>query len=96
MTRQHGEMAEARQLGDQVLGDAVAEVGPLRVAAEFVEGKDGQHRHVGGRRRNGRLRRAGGEESIGAHRAIDVLEPMLAHELEGEIELAVQIVPDGA
>ena len=41
------QIAEARQLGDQVLGDAVAEVALRRVAAQIVERQHGDRRALG-------------------------------------------------
>ena len=58
------QLGEARELGDDVFGDAVAEVFLAWVAAHVGEGKDGDRGLVGQCQR--RLLLGGGELSVGA------------------------------
>lgn len=52
----HDQLVEAGQLGDDVLGDAVAEISLLRIAAHVVEGQDGDGRSAAGQIVSGRFR----------------------------------------
>ena len=58
VARQHMQVPEARQLGDDVFGDAVAEILLLDIAAHAGEGQDGDGwlvaRRGGGRDRQAR------------------------------------------
>ena len=89
----HHELAEARQLGDHVVRDAVAEIDLLRVAAHVLERQHRDGRLFAGLwRRWPRRRRALRRQPVGSHGPGDVLQVLLAHILEGEIELARQLI----
>jgi hypothetical protein len=47
ISRDDKELGEARELGDDVFGNAVAEIILLRIAAVVAEGKDGDGGFVG-------------------------------------------------
>jgi hypothetical protein len=47
MARDHEHRPEPGKLGDDVVGDAVAEIGLRRVTAQVEEGQDGDRRLVG-------------------------------------------------
>ena len=88
----HEERLEARQLRNQVVGDAVREVVPLRTAAHVDEG---QERDRGLRRETarraaalgtGRRRRRIQGHAIDADRLQDVLDLVLAEAFEPEIQ----------
>jgi hypothetical protein len=95
------QQAEARQLGDDVLGDAVGEVVLLRVARHVGEGQHRDRRLVGDRERLFRKRR---RTFVGALRAQpvdpnglgDILHLLFAAILEGEIQLAVDRIERAA
>jgi hypothetical protein len=88
MPGRHGQARQLRQIGDQILGETVAEVFLLRVAGEIVKRQHGNRGSV----RQGRYRslrnpargRAGPLPRV--HRLRDILDLLLAQIFEGEIE----------
>ena len=138
VAREHAQIARPRQLGQDVLGQAIAEILLVCVTAEVDEGKDGDPRTFGctgrldcslGRRRpmlaqepcarrEERQDRRGDRHrslpphalirggafwrrsrlrthAVDAHRLGDVLNLLLAQEIEPEVELAFDRVVDG-
>ncbi|MFO1059349.1 MAG: hypothetical protein U1E53_20575 [Dongiaceae bacterium] len=84
---------DPRQVGDDVLGYAVAEILLLRVAAHVGKGQDDDRRLA---RRRGRRRRShvGAAHAIEPDRLGDVLQGPLAEILEGEVDLAADLGMD--
>ena len=89
------ERSETREPGDDVLRNAVAEVRLLGVAADVVERKNGDGGLVGqgqwciGHRRGRFLGPA-----PDAHWLRDVLQPLLAKVIEGEVRLSRELLLD--
>ncbi len=89
---------EARQLGNNVLGQTVREEFLLWIAAHIRERQHGDRGHS---RRSLRLCRAGGralrveQHAKHADRPADVLDAVLAEILERDIEPVADLVADG-
>ena len=84
------QVPEARELGDDILGDAIAEVDLLGIATHVLER---QHRHgwLVGQAHTGHVWRGNAvkHHPVSAHGPRDVLEAQLARMLEADIELAL-------
>jgi hypothetical protein len=87
IARDHEQRLDLGEIGDQVLGDAVAEILLLGVAAHVGEGQDGD-RGLGRHGGRGRARRAvGPADAEHADRPGDVLDRPLTQILELDAEL---------
>ena len=104
IARDDEEPAQLRQTGDDVLGNAVGEIFLLRVAAHVGERQYGDRWSIGSSRlRSWRRPRHFDRDRCGvldegdavdADRPRDVLDRLLAHVLETEVELVAHLVVD--
>src|SRR5690242_19636591 len=92
----HEEGAEARQLRDDVLGYAVAEIGLLLIATHIREGEDRDGWLV--RRNLRRCHRGAAQprDAVHAHRLADVFQDRSPAVLEAHIELVPYVVEGAA
>ena len=93
IARHHMHLPEARELGDDVLGDAVGEILLFGIAAHVGERQHGDGRSSGGLGRS-RRRTAGspGLHPVCAHRRGNVLEQLLTALFEDRVDLAAHLV----
>src|SRR5262249_16013583 len=98
VARQHVERGDLGQVGDDVLGDAVAEVFLLRIAAHVGEREDGDGwpRWQGGPAGHDPFSRSRhARDSVDPHRIGHVLQALLAESLEAESDLAADMIENG-
>ncbi len=100
LARGHEQTGDLGEVGDEVVGDAVAEIVLVGVVTQIRERQDRDRGPLG--RVEGRARRCrgGGHPTIAhpvdPHGPLDVLEPALAHGDEAAVELAPQMIVGGA
>ena len=95
MARGHEQPGDLGEIGDQIVGDAVAEKVLVRIAGLVGEGQHRDRRSLG---RSWRRCRRGPRHhhAIHPHRPLDVLEPPLADIFELAVEPAAHVIVGGA
>ena len=95
MARGHEQPRDPREVGDQIIGDAIAEIVVVRLTAHIGEGQHRDRRPlVRAWRRRRRCPRH--HHAINPNRPRDVLDVALAEELDGAADPALEVVVGGA